>query len=178
MYANTQGDKFWVDINRGGHCGFADRQTVCDVGAGASNDRGSLTYAEQQAYVAKYALPFLNHYLKNQPSQLSQLCTQAKADTSIVFSSNKCSTVSRSEGTAVDGKAFAQRFSQRSGTLVVAPSGNSRPENLRLMAITGQVLGTWTLTGSQELALPLNHLPAGLYQVSDGVQAWKFVWNP
>jgi pimeloyl-ACP methyl ester carboxylesterase len=178
MYANTKGDKFWVDINRGGHCGFADRQTVCDVGANASNDRGTLTYAEQQGYVKKYALPFLNFYLKGQPAQLSELCVAATADTSIVFVSNKCGNVSRSPDATVLKNDFARRFSLRNTGLTIEPPASGQPESLRLVSATGQSLANWTLSGSQTLNIALDHLPTGLYQVSNGVQAWKFVWNP
>jgi hypothetical protein len=64
----------FVSIEEGGHCGFADPGTLCDLTefgfSGLSNE-------EQQALTLAMAVPWLNYFVRDEPSGLDEMSAVA-----------------------------------------------------------------------------------------------------
>jgi dienelactone hydrolase len=172
MYDNSASScKLLVSFIGGGHCGFADRSTICDVGANLSGERPVLNYAQQQGLTLRYATAFLDYFLRDQDDALPYLCgTFAATDSEVTYQT----TIACTGCVATTSRAASQPF----GHLGIAPNPSTGHTQLRLgdARMGAGILEVYGLDGRQvwqdkwpegstEYTLQTAQWPTGAYQV-------------
>lgn len=84
--------KYFVSINGGGHCYYANSDFNCDFGEGTSGGNISITRQEQQDVMFRYLIPWLKLYLKNDCAQYDIFTNDLSSDADVTIQS-VCSTV-------------------------------------------------------------------------------------
>lgn len=144
----------FVSIEEGGHCGFADPGTLCDL---TEFGFSGLSNAEQLALTLAMAVPWLNYFVRDEPSGLDEMSAMA-ASSPILSLDLSCAM-----GIAVQKFPFWQIYpnpSQGAGKIE-----NQSCEILTFRVFNGlgqQVMSDLDIYPSGEIIL---HFNSGLYVV-------------
>jgi pimeloyl-ACP methyl ester carboxylesterase len=139
---NTAPCRAFASIVDGGHCGFADPGTLCDLGEiGFSG----LTHSEQLEITLSLVVPWLDRFLKNDP--LAWWNFEDSSSTSDDLILDVDCTVNAVQHSLLNLKAYPNP-AVNSMTLQWKAMGQTA--QARVMDLSGRVQEKWTLTGISE----------------------------
>ena len=152
----------FVSIPEGGHCGFADPGTLCDFGELGFQ---GLTHAEQLAFSVSLVVPWLDAFLRDDPSGLDEL-EQAAASGGLDLTLSCALSVSTPQPEALEV------FYQNPPTGLTLQNSANHPVQVTLWSVYGRPVLRHTV-GPDEQWIP--RLPNGLYVVTTDGSAGRAV---
>ena len=145
----------FVSIPDGGHCGYADPGTLCDFGELGFQ---GLSHEEQLALSVSVVLPWLDAFLRDDPSGLDAL-EQAATSGGLDLTLSCALTVETQEPEALE--VFYQN--SPSGLTLFNPTNH--PMQVTLWSMHGQQAAQYTLEPTTQWVPPV---PNGVYVVTSG----------
>lgn len=116
--------KYFINIQGGAHCYYANSNFNCDFGEGASGGNISISRQDQQDILFRYLIPWLDLYLKNDCSQNTVFTTDLGNDTDVTHQSS-CSTTFPSIDLNVSLNGMTLTADQTGGTYQWLDCNNS-----------------------------------------------------
>ena len=152
----------FVSIPDGGHCGYADPGTLCDFGELGFQ---GLTHAEQLAFSVSLVVPWLDAFLRDDPSGLDEL-EQAAASGGLDL------TLSCALSVSTPQPEVLEVFYQNPPTGLTLQNSANHPVQVTLWSVYGRPVLRHTV-GPDEQWIP--RLPNGLYVVTTDGSAGRAV---
>ena len=152
----------FVSIPEGGHCGFADPGTLCDFGELGFQ---GLTHAEQLALSVSAVVPWLDAFLRDDPSGLDEL-EQAAASGGLNLTLSCALSVETPQPEALEV------FYQNPPTGLTLHNTTNHPLQVALWSVYGRPVLQQTLGPAAQWT---PRLPNGLYVVTTDGSAGRAV---
>lgn len=161
MYDTLSSDcKTFISVIDGSHCQFANNNFNCNFGEGTCNPVPAINRATQHARTFASLVPWLNHYVKNDPAAEVELQNVLNASVGITSNVN-CSAVTSTE-THNESNSF--RFYPNPVKdkfyIELASEGNQ----IRIFNLNGSIVYSLS-AASNTIEVNTATLPAGFYTI-------------
>lgn len=154
--------KYFVSILGGAHCYFANSNTNCDFGELTASSGISITRAEQQQTSYDAYTPWMNYYLKENATGLSNFENFSENDSRVQVTSNCPYTLGVNDENHL--KTDLILFPNPTNEILTVSIENAHAQKGVILDQLGRTIMEFSLVNAS-IELNVSHLPHGMYFV-------------
>jgi len=153
--------KTFISINGGGHCYFADYNFLCTLGENSCGPNLTVTREEQQEITFGFLLPWLDHFLRDDPAAWGNFTDSLYVSEKISFL-HDCSLTGLPDGETggAEIKIYPMPFSDK---LIIA--GGKNMHVLMVIDQTGREIASIPMPAGDPRQVSLGFLRPGIYHL-------------
>jgi alpha-beta hydrolase superfamily lysophospholipase len=152
--------KYFVSLTGAGHCRFANDNFQCNLGETFSGGAGAMPRAQVHEIMNSLVIPWLDHYLKAEPSAWTSFENVLSIETNIVVT-NGCQLSINENNPLISARLYPNPTSSN----VVIEFTNDFTGQIRITDQLGRIIKNVELNQQNIIEMDVNDLPAGKYHV-------------